>query len=41
MALSIKINCDTQDEPQETSGVTWITFDEDNDKVIFSSKVIY
>ena len=37
MALSIKINCDTQDEPQETSGVTWITFDEDNDKVIFSA----
>lgn len=36
MALTIHLNCDTQDQPLNTSGVDWVELDETNDSLIFS-----
>jgi len=36
MALDIYLNCDTQDQPLNTSGVDWVELDEINDNLIFS-----
>jgi len=36
MALIIYVNCDTQDEPLNTTGVDWVEFAEGIDQIIFS-----
>jgi hypothetical protein len=37
MALKIHVNCDTQDLPRGTSGVSWTEMNLTNDKLIFSA----